>query len=461
MILNLYGGLGIDLSILDSSAAKILSGSKYIGSNGTVITGTMTNNGGGTTTTLTRSVTSKTIASGYWSSQNVINVSSESLSAYTSKIPILVLSDSETTVTTKVISSSSNKFITTVTGVPDRIRVGVLNSNSSVLTGAYDITDVVGGSYILPGKSIGIKYGAGSSDYTSKVDSTLSYETKPATSSPITFTNSTNLLTTTSVTPTDSSKILSEVTYVPTSISFTTSSTIPSGASFVTSSSAIVKGQYGILSIKSGSNSIQQGYFSGTYEAPAPTLETKSYPTVTYTTTMTSAASTNISYNSASYAGLNVVNYCPTTISFTTTDSPPSTASQLATSNNIVSGAYAIIGVKSGSSITYKTIKGTYTYTVPTETKACPKLSSYKSDNHTDSNLTETSITPTSGKYLTEVTGIPSSMTVDWVLPTSAAWSNLTGTKVKIGTSTHLGSTYLIVRMKIGGTIYNYYVTPD
>ena len=457
MIYNITGGLNANLSELSDGSNLILSGAKFIGKSGEVVIGNIPDRGSNAGISLTVTNDAKTVMYGYYPSQFVINVSSESLSAYSNGIPIEILSASNTDVSTSTIRGSNNKFLKEVSGVPSNVRVGFLDSSDSIISSATDMFNPpIGGSNILPGKSLGIKYKAGLNTYTYKVDSTLSYETKPATSNPITFTNSTNLLTTASVTPTDSSKILSEVTYVPTSISFTTSNTIPSGASFVTNSSAIVKGQYGILSIKSGSNSIQQGYFSGTYE---PSLQSRNVPSTTFSTG--SATSVNITSDSG-YVGLSKVNYCPSNIRVRMfNDSDLSSLSNVSSSpitesNTILSGWNAVVGVKDSASVKYSYIKGTHS----TSAKSLKNL--MKVTHFSSAADSFTTYSPASGSSFSSITNVPVNISLQFY--TDAALSSLTcASKTKLWTSSYLKSGQnLVARIRYGNTdstdLYVYYV---
>ena len=71
---TILGVEGTYTSDATAAAGNILSGkTAYV--NGSKITGSMTNNGAGSTTTLDSSTTSKTIAAGYWSSANTVQIS--------------------------------------------------------------------------------------------------------------------------------------------------------------------------------------------------------------------------------------------------------------------------------------------------------------------------------------------------------------------------------------------------
>lgn len=88
---NVTIGLGTGNNTLTAKASHILSGYRAIGTNsdGTAVasvSGSMTNNGAGSTTTLDSTTTSKTIAAGYWSSSNTVQISVATLAEVKQKL---------------------------------------------------------------------------------------------------------------------------------------------------------------------------------------------------------------------------------------------------------------------------------------------------------------------------------------------------------------------------------------
>lgn len=90
---SLSSQTGVDSDKTAATAATILSGYQaWV--NGSKVSGTMTNRGTGSTTTLNGTTTSKTINAGYWSSNNVVKVN-------TMAAPTVTLTSSEQTITCK------------------------------------------------------------------------------------------------------------------------------------------------------------------------------------------------------------------------------------------------------------------------------------------------------------------------------------------------------------------------
>lgn len=445
MIYNLYGGIGIDLSQLNNSASDILNGKKYVGSDGTVVVGnvpTLNSN----TITLTTSSSSTTLSPGYLSLSKEINVRKASVSAYTEAIPIASFS-AEATV--KEIAGSNNSFITTVTGAPTNILAGFVDT--STIGSATDATTIVGGSCILPGKSLGIKYKAGNNTYTYKVNSTLSNE--EISNIDVGFANNVSTdLDVIDITP-SANKVISKIT-VPENVGLVIYDVVPETSDNNTKlgeDNHILKGWNAIVGFKSDASTIKKGYITGTYE---PSLQPIA-SSISFSGTSGSASTQTITPGSG-YVGLSSVT-CVKNIRAWVATSKPTGYTDLGTTSALQTGYYIKVTADGGQGGQGAVITGTG----PTpQTKACSGLTSYAANNHTTT-LTTATINPDSGKYLTSVSGVPSSMTVDWLNPSGDAWKNLTGTKVKIGTTSHLSSTYLVIRLKFGSTTYIYYVTPD
>ena len=451
MIYNLSGGFGIDLSALDNSSSYILSGKKYIGSSGAVVTGnipTLDN----TAVSLTTSSSSTTLSTGYLGSSKTISVSSESKAAYSSNIPINIFDANNTSVTTIDVLGSSNKFLTSVTGLPNIIRAGFFDSNSTTISSASDITSTIGGLNILPGKSLAIKYRAGNSDYTYKVNSALTYDNVNNKGRSIGFINTEDGSSAVTLTP-GTNQIFNTIEYVPNVIALYTKelTSEPPAVDIIESSDRIVNGKYAVVEVKSGSNTAVKKYIKGTYTPSLQSIKSS----ISFSGTSGSASTQTITPGSG-YVGLSSVT-CVKNIRAWVASGQPTGYTNIGNTNVLQTGYYVKITADDGQGA-----KGAFiTGTGPTpQTKACSGLTSYASDNHT-ATLTTATINPDSGKYLTSVSGVPSSMTVDWLNPNGDAWPKLSGTKVKIGTSTHLGSTYLVIRLKFGSTTYIYYVTPD
>lgn len=447
MIYNLYGGIGLDLSQLNNSAGDILNGKKYVGSDGTVVTGnipTLSSN----TVTLTTNSSSTILSSGYLSSSKEVNVRNVSISAYTEAIPIASFS---TEATVKEIAGSNNSFITTVTGAPTNILAGF--ADTATLVSATDATTIVGGSYILPGKSLGIKYKAGNNTYTYKVDSTLSNE--ELSSIDVSFANNVSTdLDVRDITP-STNKVISRIT-VPENVGLVIYDVVPETSDNnvkLGEDNHILKGWNAIVGFKSDASTIKKGYITGTYE---PSLQSIT-STISFVGASGSTTSQIITPGS-SYIGLSSVT-CVKNIKAWVANTQPTGYTDLGTTDKLQTGYYIKVASDSGQGAQGAVITGTG----PTpQTKACPVFTTLKSDDHTTS-LSQTSVSPDSGKYLSSVTGIPSTMTVDWLAKSGDAWSSMssTHTKVKIGTSSHLGSTVLVIRMKIGSKAYAFYVEPD
>lgn len=445
MIYNLYGGIGIDLSQLNNSASDILNGKKYVGSDGTIVIGnvpTLNSN----TVTLTTSSSSTTLSPGYLSSNKEINVRNTSISAYTEAIPIASFSAEATA---KEIAGSNNSFITTVTGAPTNILAGFVDT--STIGSAIDATTIVGGSYILPGKSLGIKYKAGNNTYTYKVNSTLSNE--EISNIDVGFANNVSTdLDVIDITP-SANKVISKIT-VPEKVGLVIYNVVPETSDNnvkLGEDNHILKGWNAIVGFKSDANTIKKGYITGTYE---PSLQPIA-SSISFSGTSGSASTQTITPGSG-YVGLSSVT-CVKNIRAWVASGQPTGYTNIGNTNVLQTGYYVKITADGGQGAQGAFITGTG----PTpQTKACSGLTSYASDNHT-ATLTTATINPDSGKYLTSVSGVPSSMTVDWLDPKGGAWPKLSGTKVPIGTSTHLKSTYLVIRLKFGSTTYIYYVTPD
>lgn len=445
MIYNLYGGIGIDLSQLNNSASDILNSKKYVGSDGTIVVGNIPTLNSDTVT-LTTSSLSTTLSPGYLSSNKEINVRNIIVSAYTGAIPIASFS---ATATVKEIVGSNSSFITTVTGAPTNILAGFVDT--STIGSATDATQIVGGSYILPGKSLGIKYKAGNNIYTYKVDSTLSNE--EISNIDVGFANNVSTdLDVSEITP-SANKVISKIT-VPENVGLVIYNVVPETSDNnikLGEDNHILKGWNAIVGFKSDANTIKKGYITGTYEPNLQSIKSS----IGFSGASGDATSQTITPGSG-YVGLSSV-ACVEKIKAWVAATEPTGYTDLGTTSALRTGYYVKIAATGGQGVQGAVITGTG----PTpQTKACSGLTSYSSDNHT-ATLTTATINPDSGKYLTSVSGVPSSMTVDWLNPSSTAWSNLTGTKVKIGTSTHLGSTYLVIRLKFGSTTYVYYVTPD
>lgn len=451
MIYNITSGLNANLSGLSNDASKILTGYSFIGKSGEKVDGAMPDRDSDAGISLTVTNSSKTVMYGYYPSQFVIDVSSESLSAYpndSNGIPIEILSESNTDVSTDTVRGSNDKFLKEVTGVPSNIRVGFLNSNDSIISNASDITSTIGGSNILPGKSLGIKYKAGIKTYTYKVDSGLQYETLNG--EDIEFKVGTSGLTYNTLSPSEN-KVIESVTYVPNSVGLTTNTTLPSGkGTNLGPSSWVVRGHYAITAIKSGSDTLKYGYLVGEYDPP--TISSSKTQSVGFTTTVTSPASATVSPNSGDSGVASVV--CAKTISFNiVTDANLPSGSTQHTSNAstvIRSGYNAVIGTKVGSTTTYRHIPGSFA----SQTKIMPvPTASFNAD--TPSSMS--TVTPDTSKYLSSVS-VPGDM--HFYFLTDNAFSSLGGTNHHVGSSSHIDSSYnFVLRFRCGdGSIHNFYI---
>lgn len=446
MIYNLYGGIGIDLSQLDNSASDILNGKKYVGSDGTIVTGnipTLSSN----TVTLTTSSSSTTLSPGYLSSNKEINVRSTSVSAYTGAIPIASFS-AEATV--KNIAGSNSSFITTVTGAPTNILAGFIDTGT--IGSATDATQIVGGSYILPGKSLGIKYKAGATTYTYKVNSTLSNE--EISNIDVGFANNVSTdLDISEITP-SANKVISKIT-VPENVGLVIYNVVPETSDNnikLGEDNHILKGWNAIVGFKSDANTIKKGYITGTYE---PSLQ----PITSSIGFSGGATATQTITPGSGYVGLSSVT-CVKDVRAWVANTQPTGYTNLGTTSALQTGYYVKITADGGQGVQGAVITGTG----PTpQAKPCTRPTSFAVDSP-DGTLSTKSISPDSGKYLTSVTGVPSNMSISWVNKTSAMWKTTIpahNTLVYAGKASHLSSAILVVRMKFGDTNFAFYVTPE
>lgn len=448
MIYNLYGGIGIDLSQLNNSASDILNGKKYVGSDGTIVTGnipTLSSN----TVTLTTSSSSTTLSPGYLSSNKTINVRSTSVSAYTGAIPIASFS---ATATAKEIAGSNNSFITTVTGAPTNILAGFVDT--STIGSATDATTIVGGSYILPGKSLGIKYKAGATTYTYKVNSTLSNE--EISNIDVGFANNVSTdLDVSEITP-SANKVISKIT-VPENVGLVIYNVVPETSDNnvkLGEDNHILKGWNAIVGFKSDTNTIKKGYITGTYE---PSLQSIT-SSISFSGTSGAASPQTITPGSG-YVGLSSVT-CVKNIRAWVASGAPTGYADIGSTNVLQTGYYVKITADGGQGGQGAVITGTG----PTpQSKPCTRPTSFavESPNGT---LSTKSISPDSGKYLTSVTGVPSNMSISWVNKTSTMWKTTipaNNTLVYAGKVSHLSNTILVIRMKFDDTNFAFYVTPE
>lgn len=125
------------LSTDAATASEMLLGYKAYNSAGQVITGTMPNNGAGTTTTLTASNKTKTVAAGYWSSANTVQIQTQT-------------KEFTPTVNGGTVTPDANYVLESVT-------IAAIPNQQSKITHTLDATKV-SGSYTNTSKTIPAGY---------------------------------------------------------------------------------------------------------------------------------------------------------------------------------------------------------------------------------------------------------------------------------------------------------------
>ena len=443
MIYNLYGGIGIDLSQLNNSASDILNGQKYVGSDGTIVVGnipTLNSN----TVTLTTNSSSTTISPGYLSLSKEINVRKTSVSAYTGAIPIASFS-AEATV--KEITGSNNSFITTVTGAPTNILAGFVDT--STIGSATDATATVGGSYILPGKSLGIRYKAGDNIYTYKVNSTLSNE--EISNIDVGFANNVSTdLDVIDITP-SANKVISKIT-VPENVGLVIYDVVPETSDNnikLGEDNHILKGWNAIVGFKSDANTIKKGYITGTYE---PSLQ--SNPNYSISFNGSNAHSQTI-YPDSGYDGISSINV-PSQVRMWIGPSSSNLGTEITTSSYIINGYNVNTCILYNNVYYYGHVKGTHS----TSAKSLKNL--IKVTHFTSAADSYTTYSAASGSSFSSVTNVPVNISLQFY--TDAALSSLTcAGKTPLWTSSYIKKGQnLVARVRYGSTdatdLFVYYI---